>query len=189
MASAIRALPTTASSAITVLPGPAGLAGGSALHDASTNAAIVQKAVAAGLNLFLGMARTDAPDGGPMATATSKQPAKAVPGNWRTAKLAALTLLVLAMLWLVWNWNSIKGEARIGAAYGAHIACSCRYIAGRDMASCETDKEAGMGMVRLSDDPENKRVYASVPFLAEAVAERRGTFGCVQLNEAEIEAL
>lgn len=124
-----------------------------------------------------------------MATATSKQPAKATPDKWRTAKLMALALVAFAALWLVWNWNRIKGEARIGAAYGAHITCSCRYIEGRDMASCETDKEAGMEMVSISDDPENKRVYASVPFLAEAVAERRGAFGCVQLNEAEIEAL
>jgi hypothetical protein len=89
----------------------------------------------------------------------------------------------------VWNWGSIKGQARVGAAYGAHITCSCRYIEGRDMASCETDKEAGMALVGFSDDPENKRVTASVPFLAEAVAERRGSFGCVQLNEAEIDAL
>lgn len=124
-----------------------------------------------------------------MATATSKQAAKAPQDKLRTAKLVAAAVFALAALWLVWNWNSIKGEARVGAAYGAHIACSCRYIEGRDMASCETDKEAGMGLVSLSDDPDNKRVYASVPFLAEAVAERRGAFGCVQLNEAEIEAL
>jgi hypothetical protein len=98
-------------------------------------------------------------------------------------------VLALAALWLVWNWSSIKGQARVGAAYGAHIACSCRYIEGRDMTSCETDKEAGMEMVTFSDDPEHKRVTASIPFLAKAVAERRGAFGCVQLNEVEIEAL
>jgi hypothetical protein len=124
-----------------------------------------------------------------MATATSKSPAKALSANWRNAKLVALVVLALAALWLVWNWSSIKGQARVGAAYGAHIACSCRYIEGRDMTSCETDKEAGMEMITFSDDPEHKRVTASVPFLAEAVAERRGAFGCVQLNEAEIEAL
>jgi hypothetical protein len=104
-------------------------------------------------------------------------------------KIVVAVIAFCAALWLLWNWNSIKGQARVGAAYGAHVICSCRYIEGRDMASCETDKEKGMEMVRLSDDPENKRVYASVPFLAEAVAERRGAFGCVQLNAAEIEAL
>jgi len=77
----------------------------------------------------------------------------------------------------------------LGAAYGAHITCSCRYIEGRDTASCETDKEKGLEIVRLSDDPENKRIYASVPFLAKAVAERRGANGCVQLKQTEIDAL
>lgn len=120
-----------------------------------------------------------------MATATSKP----APSKIRTARNIALGVLAVAVLLLVWNWSSLKGQARVGTAYGAHIACSCRYIEGRDMASCETDKEAGMALIGYSDDPENKRVTASVPFLAEAVAERRGAFGCVQLNEAEIEAL
>lgn len=124
-----------------------------------------------------------------MATATSKQPTKANSANRRNVKLVALALLAIAAFWFVWNWSSIKGQARVGAAYGAHIICSCRYVEGRDMQSCQTDKEVGMELVRLADDPENNRVFASVPFLAEAVAERRGAFGCVQLNEAEIEAL
>jgi hypothetical protein len=124
-----------------------------------------------------------------MATATST-PRTIAPDPWfKRLKIALSVIALFTALWLLWNWNSIKGQARAGAAYGAHVTCSCRYIEGRDMASCETDKEKGMEMVRLSDDPENQRVYASVPFLAEAVAERRGAFGCVQLNAAEIEAL
>ena len=124
-----------------------------------------------------------------MATATST-PRTIAPDPWfKRLKIALSVIALFTALWLLWNWNSIKGQARVGAAYGAHVTCSCRYIEGRDMASCETDKEKGMEMVRLSDDPENKRVYASVPFLAEAVAERRGAFGCVQLNAAEIDAL
>ena len=119
-----------------------------------------------------------------MATATST-----APKSRRTARNIALAIGAMLVALLIWNWGSIKGQARVGAAYGAHITCSCRYIEGRDMASCETDKEDGMELVSLSDDPENKRVYASVPFLAEAVAERRGAFGCMQLNEAQIEAL
>lgn len=54
------------------------------------------------------------------------------------------------------------------------------------LASCEKDFEPGMGLVSVSDDPDNKRVTASVPLLAEAVAERRGEFGCIQLNDKEI---
>ncbi len=120
-----------------------------------------------------------------MATATSKPGL----GKMRTARNIALGILAVVVLLLVWNWGSIKGQARVGVAYGAHITCSCRYVEGRNMASCDTDKEAGMELVSFSDDPENRRVTASVPFLAEAVAERRGDFGCVQLNEAEIDAL
>lgn len=124
-----------------------------------------------------------------MATATSTAGAKVPQPSYRTFKIVVAVIAVIVALWLAWNWNSIKGQARVGAAYGAHITCSCRYVEGRDMASCETDKEKGMEIVRLSDDPENKRIYASVPFLAKAVAERRGAYGCVQLNQAEIEAL
>ena len=171
------------------MPGPAGLAGGSVAHPDRLNAAIAQKAVAAERNLFLGITNFDAPDRGPMATATSTQTPKAPQPRFKALKILAGLIVLIAGLWLLWNWSSIKGQARVGAAYGAHVTCSCRYIQDRDMASCETDKEKGMEIVRLSDDPENKRVYASVPFLAEAVAERRGAFGCIQLNEAEIEAL
>jgi len=150
---------------------------------------MAQKAVAVGWNLFLGIVRFDAPNGGPMATATSTQITKERPRRFKTLKIVGAILFGVAAVWLLWNWNSITGQARVAAAYGAHITCACRYIEGRDMASCKTDKEKGMEIVRLSDDPENKRIYASVPFLAKAVAERRGAFGCMQLNEAEIEAL
>jgi hypothetical protein len=124
-----------------------------------------------------------------MATATSTQGPKESEPRFKRLKITGAVIALFAALWLLWNWNSIIGQARVAAAYGAHVTCSCRYIQGRDMASCATDKEKGMEIVRLSDDPENKRVYASVPFLAEAVAERRGAFGCMQLNAAEIEAL
>ena len=124
-----------------------------------------------------------------MATATLKPATRAPRSRVRTARNVALAVVAIGVLWLVWNWCSIKGQAQLGAAYGAHVACSCRYIAGRDLKSCETDFEPGMELVSVSDDPENKRITASVPFLAEAVAERRGLFGCVQLNEAEIDAL
>jgi hypothetical protein len=131
----------------------------------------------------------DAPNGGLMATATSTQTIKALQPWIKALKIVVALVVFIAALWLFWNWNSIMGQARVGAAYGAHVTCSCRYIEGRDMASCATDKEKGMEFVRLSDDPQNKRVYASVPFMAEAVAERRGAFGCLQLNDAEIDAL
>ncbi|RDV07888.1 hypothetical protein DXH95_07150 [Sphingorhabdus pulchriflava] len=104
-------------------------------------------------------------------------------------KFGAAAIGALLVLWLVFNFTDIKAQAKLGASYGAHIACSCRYIEGRSLASCKKDFEPGMELVSVSDDPENKRVNASVPLLAEAVAERRGEFGCVQLNEKEIAEL
>ena len=171
------------------MPGSAGFAGGSTAHDASTNAAKVEKAVAAIGLLYLGMGYIDAPVRGPMATATSPKQPKPTASRLKTVRNVVLVLLAIALLWLIWNWSSIKGQAQLGASYGAHVACSCRYIESRDLKSCETDFEPGMELVSLSDDPANKRVTASILFLAEAVAERRSDFGCLQLNEAEIDAL
>ena len=91
-----------------------------------------------------------------MATATSTQSTKAPQPRFKTLKIVFAVLAAMAALWLLWNWSSIRGQARVGAAYGAHVTCSCRYIQGRDMASCETDKEKGMEIVRLSDDPKNR---------------------------------
>jgi hypothetical protein len=95
----------------------------------------------------------------------------------------------LIALWIILNFSDIKAQAQLGASYGAHIACSCRYIEGRSLGSCEKDFEPGMELVSLKDDPQNKRVSASVPLLAEASAERRGDFGCIQLNASEMAAV
>jgi hypothetical protein len=105
------------------------------------------------------------------------------------SKLGLLLLLLIAFLWVLFNFGGVQAQAQLGASYASHIACSCRYIEGRPLDACYKDFEPGMGMVSLTDDPNNKRVTASVPLLAHAVAERRGDFGCQQLNEQEIEKL
>ncbi|MEE9435030.1 MAG: hypothetical protein V3V15_12405 [Sphingorhabdus sp.] len=123
-----------------------------------------------------------------MATTESISSAKPGMSIKRKAAYLLLALLVLAAALFIYNLGSIKGQARLGSAYGAHIVCSCRYIEGRDLESCESDMEEGMGIISLSDDTENKRVTASVPFFAREIAEFRGDFGCIVLNEAEREA-
>jgi hypothetical protein len=139
------------------------------------------------------MAGSDAPKGQSMATATSSKVKGAAPkarlSLGQKIRYGAYALLALLVLWLIFNFSDIKGQAKLGTSYAAHIACSCRYIEGRPLASCYRDFEPGMEMISLADDLENKRVTASVPLLANAVAERRGDFGCLQLNEKEIEAL
>lgn len=128
-----------------------------------------------------------------MATATSPRPdnsrAKAPISLGQKVRYGIYAVLALLFLWLVFNFSHIKAQAQLGTAYASHVACSCRYIEGRPLDSCYRDFEPGMGMVSLSDDPKHKRIKASVPLLASAIAERRGEFGCLQLNEAEIEAL
>lgn len=100
-----------------------------------------------------------------------------------------LALPALLVILFIVNLSFIKGQSRVGSAYAAHVTCSCRYIQGNGLDSCKRDKTAGMEIVSISDEPDNKRVTASVPFLAEAVAEYRGDYGCINLNEDEIAAL
>lgn len=121
-----------------------------------------------------------------MATEILKQPKK----SWKYKMgLIILAILSAIIIFLIINFDSYKGNAQLGAGYAAHVMCSCRYIEGRSLEDCTKDFEDGMEIVSLSDDPDNKRMSAYVPFLSKAVAERRGAFGCVQLNEKEIDAL
>ncbi|MGL5837246.1 MAG: hypothetical protein ACRCY3_01950 [Sphingorhabdus sp.] len=124
-----------------------------------------------------------------MATVTSNSTVKSPMSLRRKIGYAVTALAVLVLLWLVFNFDSIKAQARLGASYGAHVACSCRYIESRPLASCKKDFEPGMELVSLTDDPQNRRVTASVPLLAKAMAERRGDFGCLQLTENEIDKI
>jgi len=77
------------------------------------------------------------------------------------------------------NRAEIGGLSRTGTAYGAHIGCSCRYIAGRSIDDCVRDFEPGMELVRLSDDEEARSVTASIPLVASQTAIFREGQGCV----------
>lgn len=82
-------------------------------------------------------------------------------------------------MWFSSFGQRIRGDARAGTAYGARVACSCRFVAGRSMEDCAKDKLAGMALIRLSADEEAKSVTASVPLVASATARRRPGYGCV----------
>jgi hypothetical protein len=123
-----------------------------------------------------------------MATATSPISTKLPPRRLRVAAYVVVGIVILMLLWLAFNFASIKGQARLGVAYSSHIVCSCRYVQGRDLKSCITDLDPGTEMISFADDPAKKRVTASVPLLASATAERRGKFGCLQMTDAELKA-
>ena len=87
-------------------------------------------------------------------------------------------LLVLLIAVIVYAMR-MKPTIELGVGDGAHGVCSCRYIGGRDMESCYNDYEPGMEMISMTDDPEERRVTASVPLLATRSAQFREGLGCV----------
>ncbi|MBO9498804.1 MAG: hypothetical protein J7496_13055 [Novosphingobium sp.] len=91
-------------------------------------------------------------------------------------------LLVLGVLAALTAWyyrGTVMARAVAGTAYGARVACSCRFVGGRDLKDCEKDFEPGMGMVSLSEDDDAKSVTASVPLLASQTATFRPGYGCM----------
>src|SRR5687768_9233328 len=98
----------------------------------------------------------------------------------RYLRWAALLLAVAAALYCAWHWSAWRYRAGMAAGFGARIACSCRYIEGRDLKSCKTDFKGleGMWMVRLSDDAEGRAINGSVPLLASRKATYIPGFGC-----------
>ncbi len=97
----------------------------------------------------------------------------------RTLIYSLAAIAVLAALLLGWTAHAMRGRAQLGAAYAARLTCSCRYVEGRTIGSCRTDKEPGMSMVRIDDRPETKSVKASVPLLARRTARFKPGWGCL----------
>ncbi len=109
-----------------------------------------------------------------MATAKTGAPRR------RPSWLSIALLGVLAVGGAYWMWrDSIDGYAVAGTSFGAHSVCSCRYIGGRDMASCKEDFEPGMQAVFVSEDEDERAVTAWVPLLSMQTARYREGYGCV----------
>lgn len=98
---------------------------------------------------------------------------------WRWAIALALLAAALAAVWFSSFGQGLRGDATAGVAYGARVACSCRFVAGRSLEDCAKDKLAGMEMIRLSADEDAKSVTASVPLVATETARLREGYGCV----------
>lgn len=90
-----------------------------------------------------------------------------------------LAIAVLFGIFAIWKFPSFKAQAELGSAYAARIGCSCRYVQGRSLDSCQSDFEPGMEMVSLSEDPATKTVTGSVPLLASRSARYAGASGCL----------
>ncbi len=46
--------------------------------------------------------------------------------------------LIAGLAWQFWLKDQLE-FAKIASAYGAKMVCSCRFVAGRDLASCQDD--------------------------------------------------
>lgn len=90
-----------------------------------------------------------------------------------------LAFAVLLAIFLIWKFPSFKAQAELGSAYAARVGCSCRYVEGRSLDSCQSDFEPGMEMVSLTDDPATKTITGSVPLLASRSAHFAGVSGCL----------
>lgn len=92
-------------------------------------------------------------------------------------------LIIAVMLtgYGIWKFPSFKAQAELGASYAARVGCSCRYVQGRDINSCEADFEPGMELISLTDDPDTKSVIGRAPLLASRTARYAGASGCVLL--------
>lgn len=86
--------------------------------------------------------------------------------------------MLLAAIFL-WFRTPITGYAKVSTAYAARVACSCRFVAGRTMEDCAKDKLAGMELVSLSDNREEKSVTARFLLVASDTARMRDGYGCV----------
>jgi hypothetical protein len=122
----------------------------------------------------------------PAASPAAAPPADALrkkPGRWGGCLPWAIILAVLLAVFAIWKFPSFKAQAELGSAYAARVGCSCRYVQGRSLESCQSDFEPGMEMVSLSEDPASRTVTGSVPLLASRSARHAGASGCLMQPE------
>ncbi len=92
--------------------------------------------------------------------------------------MAVLALLGLVIAGVAWIWTPAGRYAHTGTAYGARVACSCRYLGGRSLADCHKDMEGPVGWVSLSEDPAAHSVTASYLLFARQTAVFHEGWGC-----------
>ena len=91
-----------------------------------------------------------------------------------------LLVIVAALAAAGWYFREpAQGYAQTATAYSARVACSCRFVAGRDLEDCEKDKLAGMELVTLIEDVDAQSVTARFPLIADDTATYREGYGCV----------
>ncbi|OYW14936.1 MAG: hypothetical protein B7Y82_04305 [Sphingomonadales bacterium 32-65-25] len=92
---------------------------------------------------------------------------------------APLLLLCLAAGgWLGLKYSTTGRQAALATGYIAQVTCSCRFVSGRDMASCDTDREPGTEIVKVEEDSANRTISAKVPLLSKRISRFDPEYGC-----------
>lgn len=75
--------------------------------------------------------------------------------------------------------SPLRSFAQTGASYGARVACSCRFVGGRELSDCRKDFEPGMQLVSLSEDAQERSVTARFAWVVSDQATYREGWGCM----------
>lgn len=113
-----------------------------------------------------------------MATGKAKRKPRTSHTSRKRARVVVALVLIGGLLAFIWR-APIRDYSVTATAFSARVACSCRYVAGRDLSQCHDDLEPGMGLVMLSEDDEAQSVTARIPLLASQTATWRKGPGCV----------
>ena len=115
-----------------------------------------------------------------MAKPAPRSPARTGPARRGRRWPIILLIVLLAMAALAYAYRTpIAGYGNAGTAYSARVACSCRFVAGRDLDDCGKDQLPGMELVMLSEDEEAQSVTATFPLVASDTARLKDGYGCV----------
>jgi hypothetical protein len=114
-------------------------------------------------------------------TSSADQPPGPSSGEPRRRWLIWAPVLILCAAvgaWLGLRYSSTGRQAQLAAGYVAHVTCSCRFVGGRAVASCDTDREPGTEVVQVSEDSAKRTITAKVPLLASRTARFDPEYGC-----------
>ena len=115
-----------------------------------------------------------------LASETLDPPAPNGRPRWRRWLIwgPVLALCLAAGAWLGLRYSSTGRQAQLATGYIAHVVCSCRFVGGRDMTSCEGDREPGTEIVEVTEDSAGRSITARVPMLASRTARFDPEYGC-----------
>ncbi|TMM48149.1 hypothetical protein [Qipengyuania marisflavi] len=100
------------------------------------------------------------------------------PRSRRWFWLILIAAALAGAAWIVWG-EGVRKTGAAATAYGARVACSCRFVAGRSLDDCGKDKLEGMELVSFSEDEAGKSVTAAIPLIASDTATYRKGYGCM----------